>query len=324
MSHNKTLFSIGLSAAALIGTLTLSHGQAQAATTGTTTYEGGATTVWSSPAFSTPTRYLTHGQQVNIIDSKTVNGTTWFEVGQNEWVPSIYMQSANDTTATSTAAPANTATAVGSVKVNYTAGSTTVWTGVDSGKAAAYLAPGETAQYSETSTGNGYTWYHITSGWVPSKYVSVVGANTQPTTQQTQTAQPAQQQQAQPAVQQQAAQPSQQQNTQQQTNTYSANTQQNSTASTNTVSSASATVKVTFYDPASLGSNMGYNGVAANLAKYPKGTRLKITLADGTVLHRVVNDTGTFVSSNPNQIDLAWPNSSVPSYGVTTASVSVE
>ncbi|AKP66146.1 DPBB and LysM peptidoglycan-binding domain-containing protein [Companilactobacillus ginsenosidimutans] len=81
--------------------------------------------------------------------------------------------------------------------------------------------------------------------------------------------------------------------------------------------------KISFYDPAVLGSNMGYSGVAANLSVFPKGTQLKITLSDGQVLYRTVNDTGTFAYSNPQQLDVAMPNSSIPSYGVTTASVSV-
>lgn len=85
--------------------------------------------------------------------------------------------------------------------------------------------------------------------------------------------------------------------------------------------------KVTFYDPAVLGA-VGmpggmYSGVAASLDVFPKGTQLKITLADGTVMYRTVNDTGTFAYSNPYQLDIAMPNSSVPSYGVTTASVQV-
>ncbi|ERL64152.1 SLAP domain-containing protein [Schleiferilactobacillus shenzhenensis] len=355
MSYKNTLFSIGLSAAALISTLALSHGQAQAATTGTTTYKDGATTVWNAPSFGTAARYLGQGQQVTITGSKTVDGTTWYQIGQNEWVPSIYMQSSDDTAAATT----NTAAAVGSVKVNYTAGSTTVWTGVDSGQAAGYLAPGATASYTETQQANGLTWYHISNGWVPSKFVSVVGTDAATTATNTQTqqqsaAQQAQQaqQQAQAAAQQkqqaaqaaaaqqaqaqaaqtasaqqsqQAAQSQAQQSaTQQQAVTATANTAATTQQSSTAASAASATVKVSFYDPAALGSGMGYNGVAANLAKYPKGTHLKITLADGTVLHRVVNDTGSFVASNPNQIDLAWPNASIPSYGVTTASVSVE
>ncbi|KRM32879.1 hypothetical protein FC83_GL000163 [Agrilactobacillus composti DSM 18527 = JCM 14202] len=83
-------------------------------------------------------------------------------------------------------------------------------------------------------------------------------------------------------------------------------------------------VKISFYDPAVLGSTMGYNGVAANLAVYPKGTKLKIVFADGTTIHRVVNDTGTFVYTSPNQIDVAWPNAAIPSYGITSATVTVE
>lgn len=95
------------------------------------------------------------------------------------------------------------------------------------------------------------------------------------------------------------------------------------TPSSNNASVATG-VKISFYDPAVLGSSMGYTGVAANLAVYPKNTRLKIVFADGTEIHRVVNDTGTFVYSNPNQIDVAWPNAAIPSYGVTTATVTVE
>lgn len=85
--------------------------------------------------------------------------------------------------------------------------------------------------------------------------------------------------------------------------------------------------KVTFYDPAVLGATTmpggTYSGVAASLDVFPKGTQLKITLADGTVMYRTVNDTGTFAYTNPYQLDIAMPNSMVPSYGVTTASVEV-
>lgn len=106
-------------------------------------------------------------------------------------------------------------------------------------------------------------------------------------------------------------------NNEQQTN----GVESNNTA--NNVQGNGATVKVSFYDPAVLGSGMGYGGVATNNSVYPKGTQLRITLADGTVYNRIVNDTGDFVYSNPNQIDLALPNSQVPSYGVTTATVEV-
>lgn len=106
---------------------------------------------------------------------------------------------------------------------------------------------------------------------------------------------------------------------------------QSSAATTQTPQPATTTkagsFKITFYDPAVLGATTmpggTYSGVAASLDVFPKGTQLKITLADGTVMYRTVNDTGTFAYSNPYQLDIAMPNNMVPSYGVTTASVEV-
>uniref|UniRef100_UPI0036F27D12 DPBB and LysM peptidoglycan-binding domain-containing protein n=1 Tax=Lacticaseibacillus jixiensis TaxID=3231926 RepID=UPI0036F27D12 len=93
------------------------------------------------------------------------------------------------------------------------------------------------------------------------------------------------------------------------------------TVSTNTTNYG--TFKLSFYDPAVLGSNMGYSGVAANLSVFPKGTHLKITLSDGTVWYRTVNDTGTFAASNPHQLDVAMPSSQIPSAGILYATVEV-
>ena len=95
------------------------------------------------------------------------------------------------------------------------------------------------------------------------------------------------------------------------------------TTSTTQTTTNKGTFKLSFYDPAGLGSNMGYDGVAANLSVFPKGTRLKITLSDGTVWYRTVNDTGSFANGNPNQLDVAMPNSQIPSAGVMTATVEV-
>ena len=95
------------------------------------------------------------------------------------------------------------------------------------------------------------------------------------------------------------------------------------TTSTTQTTTNNGTFKLSFYDPAVLGSNMGYDGVAANLSVFPKGTRLKITLSDGTVWYRTVNDTGSFANGNPNQLDVAMPNSQIPSAGVMTATVEV-
>lgn len=83
------------------------------------------------------------------------------------------------------------------------------------------------------------------------------------------------------------------------------------------------TMNATAYDPAVLGSNMGYSGVAANLSKYPKGTHLRITASNGTVYDRVVNDTGLFAYSNPNQLDIAMPNSQALSFGRQNVTVEV-
>lgn len=94
--------------------------------------------------------------------------------------------------------------------------------------------------------------------------------------------------------------------------------QPNQTASQNV-----GTFKISFYDPAVLGSNMGYGGVATNLGVIPRGTRLKITTAQGDVWYRTVNDTGTFAASNPYQIDVAMPNNMIPSYGITSATVEI-
>ena len=83
------------------------------------------------------------------------------------------------------------------------------------------------------------------------------------------------------------------------------------------------TMSATAYDPAVLGSNMGYSGVAANLSNYPKGTHLRITDSNGKVYDRVVNDTGYFAYGNPNQLDIAMPNSEALQFGRQNVTVQV-
>lgn len=83
------------------------------------------------------------------------------------------------------------------------------------------------------------------------------------------------------------------------------------------------TFRATFYDPAVLGSSMGYGGIAANLNVLPRGTRVKIVLSNGMTMIRTVNDTGTFAASNPYQIDIAIPNSQIPAAGVLNATVTI-
>ncbi|MFD1393146.1 hydrolase [Lacticaseibacillus jixianensis] len=102
---------------------------------------------------------------------------------------------------------------------------------------------------------------------------------------------------------------------------------QTSTSQPSAVSTATGTSKgtfrVTFYDPAVLGSSMGYGGIAANLSVLPRGSRVKIQLSNGQTLIRVVNDTGGFAAGNPHQIDVAMPNSQIPSAGVLSATVTI-
>ncbi|WP_338231500.1 DPBB and LysM peptidoglycan-binding domain-containing protein [Companilactobacillus muriivasis] len=147
----------------------------------------------------------------------------------------------------------------------------------------------------------------------PGETVTLPGATTQVATQQASTTQAAAEDTSYQAPAQQAT----------QTPATTTQTQTASTQATTQTGTSQVTFKISFYDPAVLGSNMGYSGVAANLSVFPKGTTLKITLSDGTVLIRTVNDTGTFAYSNPNQLDVAMPNNQIPSYGVTTASVEV-
>lgn len=94
-------------------------------------------------------------------------------------------------------------------------------------------------------------------------------------------------------------------------------------SSPSTSSTNKGSFKLSFYDPAAMGSSMGYGGVAANLSVFPKGTKLKITLSDGTVWHKIVNDTGSFAASNPHQLDVAMPNNQVPSAGILYGTVEV-
>ena len=98
---------------------------------------------------------------------------------------------------------------------------------------------------------------------------------------------------------------------------------QSAATTSTTTTTNKGTFKLSFYDPAVMGSNMGYSGVAANLSTFPRGTRLKITLSDGTVWYRTVNDTGSFAAGNPNQLDVAMPSSQIPSAGVLYATVEV-
>lgn len=76
----------------------------------------------------------------------------------------------------------------------------------------------------------------------------------------------------------------------------------------------------TAYDPQVAAGGQGTSiptgtGVAAALSRFPKGTELEIKYQDGTTEKRVVNDTGTFAYSNPNQLDISMTNAEAMQFG---------
>ncbi|MGK4059850.1 C40 family peptidase [Loigolactobacillus coryniformis] len=85
---------IGIAGATLLSVATTSD--VQAATTGTVTYEPGATTVWDNSDTPSPIRYLVKDQTVNIEGQKQHAGETWYNIGNDEWVPGKYLNVTED------------------------------------------------------------------------------------------------------------------------------------------------------------------------------------------------------------------------------------
>jgi 3D (Asp-Asp-Asp) domain-containing protein len=83
------------------------------------------------------------------------------------------------------------------------------------------------------------------------------------------------------------------------------------------------TMTATAYDPKVLGSDLPYDTVAAYLGDFPRGTRLLVTLSNGTKKIYTVRDTGAFAATNHNQIDLAMPNWQAVQFGRQTVTVNV-
>lgn len=114
---------------------------------------------------------------------------------------------------------------------------------------------------------------------------------------------------------------------------YTTNQGQSDENTSTTVGNTSATsgwttMEATAYDPQVAAGGQGTSiptgtGVAANLSRYPKGTQLEIKYQDGHTESRVVNDTGSFSVSNPNQLDISMSNSSALQFGRQNISVRV-
>ncbi|GAX03654.1 cell wall-associated hydrolase [Secundilactobacillus pentosiphilus] len=97
---------------------------------------------------------------------------------------------------------------------------------------------------------------------------------------------------------------------------------------TKTATSGWTTMVATAYDPEVAAGGQGTSiptgtGVAAALSRYPKGTQLEIKFQDGHTENRVVNDTGTFAYSNPNQLDISMTNSEAMQFGRQSIQVRV-
>lgn len=88
---------------------------AKTADTVTGNYKAGAITVWTSPTSGVATgHYMVYGQTKSITNKKQVGNITWYQIGDNAWVPSAYA-AYNDPQLTQTAPASATSLNIGSV-----------------------------------------------------------------------------------------------------------------------------------------------------------------------------------------------------------------
>ena len=282
------------------------------------TYNGGATTVWTSPtAGQQVKRYVTAGEHVKFVNSKKVFAEIWYETEDHGWIPERYLsintlqqlapltKKADAAAApTQTTSPAEQAAQAATASANAQAASSAAAQSAAASAAAQSAAESAAAQSAAAES----------------------AANQQAQQQAAEQAQQAQQAQQQQVQQQQAQQAAAQQKQQQQVQQQAVSqpvAQTTQTSQPTQSATNKGTFKISFYDPAVLGSNMGYSGVAANLSVFPKGTVLRITMSNGQTLTRTVNDTGSFAAGNPNQLDVAMPSGQIPAAGILSATVEV-
>lgn len=268
------------------------------------TYNGGATTVWTSPtAGQQVKRYVTTGEHVKFVNSKKVFADIWYETEDHGWIPERYLsintlQQFAPLTKKADAAAAPTQT----------------------------TSPAEQAAQAATASANAQAASSAAAQSAAESAASVQAAAESAANQQAQQQAAEQAQQAQQVQQQQAQQAAAQQKQQQQVQQQAVSQPVAQTTQTSQPTQSptnKGTFKISFYDPAVLGSNMGYSGVAANLSVFPKGTVLRITMSNGQTLTRTVNDTGSFATRNPNQLDVAMPGGQIPKEGILFATVEV-
>ncbi|MFT9152469.1 MAG: hydrolase [Lacticaseibacillus paracasei] len=307
------------------------------------TYNGGATTVWTSPtAGQQVKRYVTTGEHVKFVNSKKVFAEIWYETEDHGWIPERYLsintlqqlapltKKADAAAApTQTTSPAEQAAQAATASANAQAASSAAAQSAAASaaaqsaaeSAAAQSAAAESAasvQAAAESAANQQAQQQAAEQAQQAQQAQQQQVQQQQVQQQQVQQQQVQQQQAQQA----AAQQKQQQQVQQQAVSQPVAQTTQTTQPTQSATNK-GTFKISFYDPAVLGSNMGYSGVAANLSVFPKGTVLRITMSNGQTLTRTVNDTGSFAAGNPNQLDVAMPSGQIPAAGILSATVEV-
>ncbi|MDN5590133.1 MAG: hydrolase [Lacticaseibacillus paracasei] len=302
------------------------------------TYNGGATTVWTSPtAGQQVKRYVTTGEHVKFVNSKKVFAEIWYETEDHGWIPERYLsintlqqlapltKKADAAAApTQTTSPAEQAAQAATASANAQAASSAAAQSAAASAAAQSAAESAAAQSAAAQSAAAQSAAAESAASVQAAAESA--ANQQAQQQAAEQAQQAQQAQQQQVQQQQAQQAAAQQKQQQQVQQQAVSqpvAQTTQTSQPTQSATNKGTFKISFYDPAVLGSNMGYSGVAANLSVFPKGTVLRITMSNGQTLTRTVNDTGSFAAGNPNQLDVAMPSGQIPAAGILSATVEV-
>lgn len=302
------------------------------------TYNGGATTVWTSPtAGQQVKRYVTTGEHVKFVNSKKVFAEIWYETEDHGWIPERYLsintlqqlapltKKADAAAApTQTTSPAEQAAQAATASANAQAASSAAAQSAAASAAAQSAAESAAAESAAAQSAAAQSAAAESAASVQAAAESA--ANQQAQQQAAEQAQQAQQAQQQQVQQQQAQQAAAQQKQQQQVQQQAVSqpvAQTTQTSQPTQSATNKGTFKISFYDPAVLGSNMGYSGVAANLSVFPKGTVLRITMSNGQTLTRTVNDTGSFAAGNPNQLDVAMPSGQIPAAGILSATVEV-
>ncbi|RDF91770.1 hydrolase [Lacticaseibacillus paracasei] len=297
------------------------------------TYNGGATTVWTSPtAGQQVKRYVTTGEHVKFVNSKKVFAEIWYETEDHGWIPERYLsintlqqlapltKKADAAAApTQTTSPAEQAAQAATASANAQAASSAAAQSAAASAAAQSAAESAAAQSAAAQSAAAESAASVQAA-------AESAANQQAQQQAAEQAQQAQQAQQQQVQQQQAQQAAAQQKQQQQVQQQAVSqpvAQTTQTSQPTQSATNKGTFKISFYDPAVLGSNMGYSGVAANLSVFPKGTVLRIAMSNGQTLTRTVNDTGSFAAGNPNQLDVAMPSGQIPAAGILSATVEV-